>query len=117
VVDPSFGQEENVLPDTSWDEEFARRLFGDLNHSLLELPDDGNIITLSESDEEEEVREEITVDAKAAPTSTLNSPAPFVSAADAANAHEEVQDDNSDIVLLVVLRLPRQKGCLQEACF
>jgi hypothetical protein len=44
--------------DTSWDEEFTRKLFGDLDRSLLGLPNDGNVIILNDFDEEEEVREE-----------------------------------------------------------
>jgi hypothetical protein len=43
--------------DTSWDEEFTRKLFGDLDRSLLGLPNDGNVIILNDFDEEEEVRE------------------------------------------------------------
>jgi hypothetical protein len=50
VVDLS-SDEEDVFPDTSWDEDFARRLFGDLNCSLLGLPGDGKAIILSNSNE------------------------------------------------------------------
>jgi hypothetical protein len=36
VVDLSSSEEEeNFFPNTSWDEELARRLFGDLNHDVL----------------------------------------------------------------------------------
>jgi hypothetical protein len=35
VVDLS--SEDDIFPNTSWDEEFARRLFGDLNYELLGL--------------------------------------------------------------------------------
>jgi hypothetical protein len=34
VVDLS-SDEEGIIPDTSWDEEFIRRLFGDLNRGVL----------------------------------------------------------------------------------
>jgi hypothetical protein len=51
VVDLSSGVE-NDFPDNSQDEEFARRLFRDLNHGLLGLPSDDNIIILNDSDEE-----------------------------------------------------------------
>jgi hypothetical protein len=95
VVDLS-SDEEDGLPDTSWDEEFAWRLFDDLNCGLLGLPGDGNVIILSDSDEQEEVHKEDTVDAKAAPPSVLNSPAPTVSATNADDAPEGEQDDNSD---------------------
>jgi hypothetical protein len=85
VVDLSFGEEDDFL-DTSHDEEFTRRLFDDLNRGLL-----GPL-----GDEEEEVREEDTVDAEATPPSIVNSPAPTVSAIDADDVFEEKQDDNSD---------------------
>jgi hypothetical protein len=51
VVDLSSGVE-NDFPDNSQDEEFARRLFKDLNRGLLGLPSDDNIIILNDSDEE-----------------------------------------------------------------
>jgi hypothetical protein len=80
VVDLSSDEEEIFL-DTTWDKEFARRVFNELNHELFGPPGDGNIITLSDSDEEEEVCEEITVDVEAASPSTVNSSAPSVFAA------------------------------------
>jgi hypothetical protein len=53
VVDLSFSvDEEGLVPNTSCDEEFAQKLFGDLNRDVLEPPDDSNIIILSNSDEE-----------------------------------------------------------------
>jgi hypothetical protein len=98
VVDLSSDEEENALSDTSWDEEFARRLFGDLNRGLLGLPGDGSVIVLRDSDEEEEVHEEVTTDAdaEAAPPSDVNSLAPFVFVADVDDAPVGVQDNNSD---------------------
>jgi hypothetical protein len=75
--------------------EFARMLFNELNHELLGPPSDGNVIILSNSDEEE-AREEITVDVEAAPPSAMNSSAPSISAADADDAFDGVQDDSSD---------------------
>jgi hypothetical protein len=95
VVDLS-SNEENGLPNTSWDEEFARRFFGDLNRWLLGPPDDDNIIILSDSDEEEEVCKEDTADAKAAPPSVVISSAPTIFATDADDVPKGVQDDNSD---------------------
>jgi hypothetical protein len=47
VVDLSL-DEEDLFPDTSWDEEFVTKLFGDLNHRLLGSPSDGNVIILSD---------------------------------------------------------------------
>jgi hypothetical protein len=95
VVDLSSDEEE-ILPDTMGDEEFARRLFGELNREVLGPPDDGNIIILSDSDEEEDVCEEVTADAEAAPPSTGNSSTPSISAADTNDAPDGLQDDNSD---------------------
>jgi hypothetical protein len=63
VVDLSSSSDEgDLIADVSWDEEFTRRLFGDLNHNFLGPPSDDNIIILSDSDEEEEVREEKAAD-------------------------------------------------------
>jgi hypothetical protein len=96
VVDLSSDEEEDALPDTSRDEEFTQRFFGDLNRRLLGPPDDSNVIILSDSIEEVEVREEITADTEAAPPFDVNSPAPSVSATGADDALTGVQDDNSD---------------------
>jgi hypothetical protein len=86
--------EEDGLPDTSRDEEFAWRLFSDLNRGLLGPPDDDNVIILIDSDEEEEMHEEDTADTEAAPPSNVNSLAPIVSTADADDAPQGAQDDN-----------------------
>jgi hypothetical protein len=48
----SSSDEEGLIHDTSQDVEFARKLFGDLNHGVLGPLDDGKIIILSDSDEE-----------------------------------------------------------------
>jgi hypothetical protein len=54
VVDLSSSfDEEGFITDVSWDEEFTRTLFGDLNRSILGPFGDGKIITLSDSDEDE----------------------------------------------------------------
>jgi hypothetical protein len=73
----SSSNEEGLIADTSCDEEFAGRLFDDLNHDFLGLPDDVKIIILSDSDEEEEeVREEKIIDVKVVPSSAMRSLAP-----------------------------------------
>jgi hypothetical protein len=72
VVDLS-SDEEDIFPDTSRDEEFSKRLFGDLNCGLLGMPGNGNVIILNDSDEEEELREEDTADAEDVPSSVVNS--------------------------------------------
>jgi hypothetical protein len=88
--------EEGLIPDTSWDEEFTKRLFDDLNHDILGPPSDGKVIILSNSDEEKEVCEEITANTDAAPSATVKSPAPTASAVDTDEDPKGMQDDNSD---------------------
>jgi hypothetical protein len=95
VVDLS-SEEEDVFPNTLRDEEFTRQLFDDLNRGVLRPPDNSNIIILSDSNEDKEVCEEDTADVEAAPPSVVNSPTPTVSATDADDAFEGMQDDNSD---------------------
>jgi hypothetical protein len=65
IVDLSL-DEEDIFPDTLRDEDFAWRLFGDLNHGLLGPPDDGMVTIISDSDEEEEAREEDVTDVNVA---------------------------------------------------
>jgi hypothetical protein len=84
VVDlSSSSNKECLIPDTSWDEEFIRRIFGDLNCGVLGPPGDGKVIIPRDSDEEEEVREEDVADIKAMPSSVVKSLAPIAFADDA----------------------------------
>jgi hypothetical protein len=78
----SSSDEENPIPDISWDEEFTKRLLGDLNHGLLKPPGDGKVIILSGSDEEEKVSKEDVATAEAMPSSTVKSLASTTSATD-----------------------------------
>jgi hypothetical protein len=75
--------EEGMIPDTSWDEEFAMRLFGDLIQGVLRPPGDGKVIILSDSDEEEKVCEEHATDVEADSSFAVKSPAPTASTNDA----------------------------------
>jgi hypothetical protein len=68
LVDLSSKEDDDFL-DTSWDEDFAKKLFNDLNHGLLGLPNGGNVIILGDSVEEGEVREEDTTNPEVAPPS------------------------------------------------
>jgi hypothetical protein len=97
VVDLSSSpDEESLILDTSQDAEFARRLFSDLNRDVLGWPNDDKVIILSDSDEEEEVREE-TVDAiDVVPSTLVKSLAPTASAANIDEDPKGMQDDNSD---------------------
>jgi hypothetical protein len=70
------------------DEEFARRLFGDLNRDFLRSLDDGKIIILSDSDEDKEVHEEKAIDIEVAPSSAARSPTPTASTDDADGANK-----------------------------
>jgi hypothetical protein len=58
-----------LIVDTSHDEEFARKLFGDLNRDILILPGDGKIIIIDDSDGDDEAQEEgmTGIDPTAAP--------------------------------------------------
>jgi hypothetical protein len=97
VIDlSSSSDEEDFFTDTSWDAEFARRLFGDLNHDLLGLPGDGKVIVLSDSDEEDEVHEDTAVDADVAPSAATKSSTLAASTTDVDEDPKKMQDDNSD---------------------
>jgi hypothetical protein len=98
VVDLSLSSDEgDLIADVSRDEAFSRRVFGDLNRDVLQPPGDGQIIILSDSDEEEEVCEEKVVDTEAGPSSAVRSPASTASAsADADDAPTRVKNNNSD---------------------
>jgi hypothetical protein len=94
MVDLS-SDEEDLFPDTSSEEDFAKSLFGNLNCGLLGQPSDGSVIIINDSDEEEEAREEDAADADAAPSSTMKSPAPTTYAVDADDATKGVPDDSN----------------------
>jgi hypothetical protein len=130
VVDLSSSSDvEGLIPDTSHDEEFTRRIFGDINCDVLRLLSDGNIIILSDSNEEEEVREEDDVDAKAAPSSATSSQPHLPSSL----TPMKIPRGCKTIIVMVLpligkeamaattetrlvhLRLPRQGGACREA--
>jgi hypothetical protein len=97
VVDlSSSSDEEGLIPNTSWDEEFARRLFNNLNSNVLVLPGDSKVIMLSDSDEEEEAREKTAAGADVAPSTAVKSPTPTTSSVNADEDPKGTQDDNSD---------------------
>jgi hypothetical protein len=47
----------SLVVDTSRDEEFARKLFGDLNRDILRPPGDGKIIIIDDSNDDDEAQE------------------------------------------------------------
>jgi hypothetical protein len=91
----SSSDEESLIRDTSWDAEFARRIFGDLNYDILRPHSDSNIIILNDSDEEE-MHEEDATNADAAPSSVVGIPTSTTSAIDTDEALKGVQGHNSD---------------------
>jgi hypothetical protein len=94
-VDLSLDEEE-IFPDTLRDDDFATRLFGDLNHGLLGPPSDGKVTIISDSDEEEEVREEDAADADVALPSAVKTPAPTASTADVDDAAKGTPNGSND---------------------
>jgi hypothetical protein len=48
----------SLVVDTSRDEEFVRKLFGDLNRDILGPPGDSKIIIIDKSDDDDEAQEE-----------------------------------------------------------
>jgi hypothetical protein len=96
VVDLSSSSDEgDLIVDVSWDEEYTKRFFGDINRDVLGSPDDGKIIILNDSDEQEEVCEEKAADAEAVPSSAARSPAPTVSAVDADGTYKSNTPDRA----------------------
>jgi hypothetical protein len=67
----------SLVVDTSRDEEFARKLFSDLNCDILGLPTDGKIIIINDSDNDDEAQEEGTagIDPTVVPASIADAPA------------------------------------------
>jgi hypothetical protein len=97
VVDLALSSgEEDSVADTSRDEEFVRKLFGDLNRDIFGPPGDGKIIVISYSDDEDETHEDTAVNAEAAPPSAANSTDSPTSASDADETPNGVSDDNAD---------------------
>jgi hypothetical protein len=88
--------EEDSIADTSRDEEFARKLFGDLNRDILGPLGDGKTIVISDSDDEDETHEDAVVNAEAAPPSAANSADSPTSASDVDETPDGVSDDNAD---------------------
>jgi hypothetical protein len=91
----SSSDEGDLIADVSWDEEFAKRLFGDLNHDVLGPPSDRKIIILNDSDEEDEVRDEKAVDAEAMPSSVVRSPVSTASAEDTDGTYKSNTPDRA----------------------
>jgi hypothetical protein len=71
----SSSDDENFIVDTSCDAELAKKLFDDLNRDILGPLGDGKIIVIDDSEEENEAREEKTVDIESTTASASTDPA------------------------------------------
>jgi hypothetical protein len=86
----------SLVVDTSHDEKFARKLFGDLNHDILGPPGDGTIIVIDDSDDEAQEEGTTDVDPTAVSTSVADAPAgTSITNSDAQGSEQEV-DGGSD---------------------
>jgi hypothetical protein len=65
----------SLVVDTSRDEEFARKLFGDLNRDILGLPGDGKIIIIDDSDDDAQEEGTAGIDPTVIPASAVDAPA------------------------------------------
>jgi hypothetical protein len=88
-------EEEDAFPNTSWDEEIVRKLFGDLNRGLLGPPGNGNVIIFNDSDEEENVCEGDHANTEGVPSPAENSLAPMASTVEDGDAPDEVSYDSN----------------------
>jgi hypothetical protein len=88
----------SLVVDTSRDEEFGRKLFGELNRDILRPPGDGKIIIIADSDDDDTTQEEGTtdIDPTAVPASAADAPVgTSVTNSDAQGSEQEV-DGGSD---------------------
>jgi hypothetical protein len=95
VASPKTEDEEEdwEAPDTLRDEEFTRKLFGDLNRGLLGSPGDGKVIIISDFKEEEQ--QDDCANTEATPSSLRVPPAPPASTTEDDGTPDWVQDDSS----------------------
>jgi hypothetical protein len=67
----------SLVVDTSRDEEFAKKLFGDLNCDILGPPGDDKIIIIDDSDDDDDEAQEegmTSIDPMAVPASAADAP-------------------------------------------
>jgi hypothetical protein len=82
-----------LVIDTSRDEKFARKLFGDLNCDILGPPGDDKIIIIDDSDDDDEAQEETAgIDPTVVPAPTANAPA----GAEVNNSDDQGSDQEAD---------------------
>jgi hypothetical protein len=83
-----------LVVDTSCDEKFTRKLFGDLNSDILEPPGDGKIIIIDDSDDDDEAQEEGTTGIE--PMTILGSTVDAPTRARVANSDNQGSDQEAD---------------------
>jgi hypothetical protein len=90
----------SLVVDTSRDEEFARKLFGDLNCYIIGPPGDGKIIIINDSDDDDKAQEEGTagIDPTVVPASVTDAPtgARVANSDDQGSKQEADGGDNSE---------------------
>jgi hypothetical protein len=84
----------SLVVDTSRDEEFTRKLFGDLNRDILGPAGDGKIIIIDNSDDDDDAQEEGTADID--PTTVPASAADAPAGARVANSDDQGPDQEVD---------------------
>jgi hypothetical protein len=84
----------SLVVDTSRDEEFTRKLFGDLDHDILDPPGDGKIIIIDDSNDDDKAQVEgmASIDPTIAPASATDAP----SRARVANSDDQGSDQEAD---------------------
>jgi hypothetical protein len=88
----------SLVVDTSRDEEFTRKLFGDFNRDILRPPGDDKIIIIDDSDDDDEVQEQETagVEPTTVPASAVDAPAGTrVDNSDDLGSDQEANDGDS----------------------
>jgi hypothetical protein len=84
----------SLVVDTSRDEEFARKLFGDLNRDILGPSGDGKIIIIDDSNDDDEVQEEGTAGAEPTTVPAYAADAPVGTRVD--NSDDQGSDQEAD---------------------
>jgi hypothetical protein len=85
----------SLVVDTSRDEEFGRKLFGELNRDILRPPGDGKIIIIADSDDTAQEEGTTDIDPTAVPASAADAPVgTSVTNSDAQGSEQEVDGGN-----------------------
>jgi hypothetical protein len=88
------GSPSSLVVDPSRDEEFARKLFGDLNRDILGPPGDSKIIIINDSDDDDEAQEGGTAGIE--PTTVPASAAVAPAGVRVANSDDQGSDQEVD---------------------